>query len=232
MVSDIPVDGRTQNKVAIIFHFVVKRLGDATMITSRRGSQGPYITGNGSDNGPRYRFVHIVATLLLGIAIGRWSGNVNCSSNKGPAASSPNNANGLRNPSNDGHPLQSSVQKLKDLPFRKTSHVDITSQTPILKQQFIEPFVVPNLAGISVATLTHNQTVTLHHHNTMHEFFYVLEGTAIFGLFDDTKGRTTNVGTPGTLVHAAPHTDHEIRVDPDSPTDLKLLVIGITIDGD
>jgi len=75
---------------------------------------------------------------------------------------------------------KSSVTNLADVLFRATSHKDKATGLSIQKQQLIEPFVVPNLAGVSVGTLQPRQTVELHDHRSMHEFFYVLEGSGEF----------------------------------------------------
>ena len=53
-------------------------------------------------------------------------------------------------------PKQGSILQLEQVPFRKTSHID-EEGNPIVKQQFIEPFVIPNFVGYSVATFKPGQ---------------------------------------------------------------------------
>jgi quercetin dioxygenase-like cupin family protein len=151
-------------------------------------------------------YVHNVTTfsfivgLLVGYVLGREGGG----DNSGRINS------GLRTKSSTATTkgLSSFVTHINDAPTQSTSHVDPTTGTAILKQQLIDPFVViPNLAGISVATLRQDQTVTSHHHETMHEFFYVLEGHGIFTIQD-----TNYTVHPGSFVHIVPPDVHSISV--------------------
>lgn len=115
-----------------------------------------------------------------------------------------------------------SIHRLGDTPIRNTSHVD-TRGRPVTKQQLIEPFDVPNLSGISVATFLPGQEVELHKHISMHEFFFVLEGTLLF-----TIGGETSIVKEGDLVHVAPNERHQLVSS--NGTRSKMLVTGITID--
>eukprot|EP00536_Pseudo-nitzschia_multiseries_P009733 jgi/Psemu1/288643/fgenesh1_pg.281_\ len=109
----------------------------------------------------------------------------------------------------------------------------------MLLSKLIEPFAVPNLAGISVATLVPRQTVELHDHRSMHEFFYVLEGTADVWVCgnvvnqneneDQNEGQQWHRVGSGSLVHVAPNCVHSITVPETANTDLKMLVIGLTV---
>lgn len=130
--------------------------------------------------------------------------------------------------------LHSSVQHLDNLAVRPTAHRDPTTGNAITKQQFIEPFAVPLVAGISVATLEAGQRVSKHSHTTMHEFFYVLEGTGVFQI-----GTTLHDVRPGTLVHLVPPVEHAILVSPEaeagsseasSKNSLKLLLVGVVVE--
>jgi quercetin dioxygenase-like cupin family protein len=127
------------------------------------------------------------------------------------------------------------------MPVRKTSHVDTNTGSAITKQQFLEPFLVPNVAGFSVVTIQRNQTVEMHSHRSMHEFFYVLEGSATFFMNDDANnnddGQRRRQGrpvVPGTFVHFLPNCVHGIVVADDDDNnstwgDLKVLLVGVTV---
>lgn len=99
--------------------------------------------------------------------------------------------------------------------------------SPIEKQQFVEPFVIPNFVGYSVATFKPGQTMMPpHEHESLHEFFYVLEGSGIF----QVNGIDHKV-EKGWFLHMAPHDKHGIFVPEDSPDgDLKMAVCGVTVD--
>jgi len=113
-----------------------------------------------------------------------------------------------------------SVLNLDDLPYKSTVHND-KQGSPIRKKQFIQPFVIPNLSGFQVATLTDGQTVETHDHESMHEIFYVLSGLGTF----DVDGVALSV-SPGTMVHLAPHEKHSIRTN---DSDLTVAYFGITV---
>lgn len=122
------------------------------------------------------------------------------------------------------HPTQfsstvSRVIRLQDVPFKSTSHRD-RNGAPILKKQLIEPFVVvPTLAGISVATLQANQTIPMHSHDSMHEFFLVWKGTGSVQV-EDTQWALE----PGSFVHVPPNQRHAFEAI--SP--LSMQVVGVT----
>lgn len=113
-----------------------------------------------------------------------------------------------------------SVLHLDDLPYKSTVHND-KQGSPIRKKQFIQPFIIPNLSGFQVATLTDGQTVETHAHESMHEIFYVLSGLGTF----EVDGKAHSV-SPGTMVHLAPHEIHSIRTN---DSDLTVAYFGITI---
>lgn len=114
--------------------------------------------------------------------------------------------------------VTSSMQQLESVPFRKTSHG--TS-----KQQLMEPFSVhPNLAGISVATLQPGQSIERHAHGSMHEFFYVLSGNV-----DITVESTGKAACPrDCFFHAAPGEVHSFEIAANAPSEMKMIVIGLT----
>ena len=116
-----------------------------------------------------------------------------------------------------------SVYHLSDTPVRNTAHVDRLGR-PITKQQFVEPFEVPNVAGFSVATLLPGQDVSSHQHESMHEFFYILEGKGVFII----DGKEESV-EPGTFLHIAPHEKHRISV-PVGGAKMKILLSGVVVE--
>lgn len=152
---------------------------------------------------PSFSAVHIVLAFLMGYFLGHYHAR-----------------------DKDNHPqIHGSFQQLDSVPVRSTSHVDDQGR-PITKQQLIDPFILPRLAGISVATLQPHQTVTNHQHESMHEFFFVLQGTGTFSVDD-----TSNQVSTGSFVHCAPHESHEIIGPADVNDDpLKMLVVGVTLD--
>ena len=79
----------------------------------------------------------------------------------------------------DTGPTHGTVTQLSATPIRNTVHIDSQGR-PITKQQMIEPFLIPNLVGVSVATFLPGQTMMPpHEHESMHELFYVLEGKGV-----------------------------------------------------
>jgi quercetin dioxygenase-like cupin family protein len=116
-----------------------------------------------------------------------------------------------------------SVSRLSNIIPRLTSHADAHGRQ-ITKQQLIDPFVVPNLAGLSVATLLPNQRISLHQHSTMHEFFYVLSGSGVI----QVNGIDNSV-EPGSFVHVAPGETHSFWVPSDSQQSMKMFVSGIAV---
>ncbi len=118
-----------------------------------------------------------------------------------------------------------SIQLLSDTPIRSTSHNDKHGR-PITKQQFMEPFHVRNLAGYSVATLLPGQRVDFHRHDTMHEMFYILEGTGYFTI----EGKEALV-EPNTFIHIAPQELHGIFVPlENNGVSMKMLVVGVVVE--
>jgi quercetin dioxygenase-like cupin family protein len=116
-----------------------------------------------------------------------------------------------------------SVVHLHDLPVRPTSHKDEQGR-PVMKQQLMEPFVVPRVTGFSVATFQPNQQVFRHAHANMHEFFYVLKGQGAIIQVNDED----HVVQEGTFVHVAPGEQHAVFTN--SVDDLQLLVVGVVTD--
>lgn len=133
--------------------------------------------------------------------------------------------------------IHSFVRQYDELPTRDTAHTDKIDGRPITKRQFLDPFVVPTVAGISVATIEPGQTVAMHSHTTMHEFFYVLEGSAVFrvvvqGNEDGGNGQQQQYNVrPGSFAYFSPPDRHEIHVAADSPDgDLKVLLVGVVVE--
>jgi quercetin dioxygenase-like cupin family protein len=117
-----------------------------------------------------------------------------------------------------------SIHHLQDTPIRNTSHKDEQGR-PITKQQFLEPFAIPTVAGVSVATILPGQRVEMHQHESMHEFFYILQGTGMFSVLG-----TEEPVAPGTFLHLAPHEPHGIWVPEHSPDGaMKVLLSGVAI---
>jgi quercetin dioxygenase-like cupin family protein len=115
-----------------------------------------------------------------------------------------------------------SVLRLSEIPPRPTSHSDEQGRQ-ITKQQLVDPFVVPNLAGLSIATLLPNQGISSHQHDTMHEFFYVLSGSGVLQI----NGVDYPL-TAGSFVHAVPGERHSFWTSPESQQAMKMLVCGVT----
>jgi len=122
-------------------------------------------------------------------------------------------------------PSKGNVKSLAETEIRNTVHVDDQGR-PITKQQLLEPFVIPNLVGFSVATFLPGQTMMpVHEHETMHELFYVIEGTGDFQI-DEVVHKVS----PGTFLHIAPTEKHGIWVPSDSPDGpLRMVVTGVAV---
>lgn len=202
-----------------------------TAIASLRNTQG-----NCNQRGiPRKNISHfaIVIAFLLGIVFGRLSSSEYSTTNQALVTTSGSISSNSNAISTDPTALKSSVQYLKNTPVRNTVHVDKATGHAITKQQLLDPFVVPNLAGFSVATVPKDQSVEMHSHRSMHEFFYVLEGTADFFLCDEKndgqQGDWHRV-VPGTFVHFVPNCAHSIVVPENGTGDnLKVLIAGVTV---
>ena len=124
----------------------------------------------------------------------------------------------------DMGPSKGQVSYIDDIPVRSTVHVDEKGRE-ITKQQFIEPFVIPNFAGFSVAKFLPGQTMLPpHEHETMHEIFYVLSGSGVFQI-----NEVDHEINPGSFLHIAPKERHGIWVPDDFPDPLKMVVIGIAV---
>uniref|UniRef100_A0A7S2U6C0 Cupin type-2 domain-containing protein n=1 Tax=Attheya septentrionalis TaxID=420275 RepID=A0A7S2U6C0_9STRA len=120
------------------------------------------------------------------------------------------------------------VTHLDEVPSMPTSHFDQISGTPIMKQQLLEPFrVAANVAGYSVATIqVGQQMMPVHQHESMHEFFHILEGSGVVQIKD-----VQHVVTPGSFIHVSPKESHGIWVPSNSQDgDMKFVVFGITTD--
>lgn len=118
--------------------------------------------------------------------------------------------------------VKGKVVDQENIPARPTSHVDPTGRS-IMKQQFLEAFVVPRFVGVSLATLKPGQEVTKHEHESLHEFFYGIEGEATVSV-DGARHKMK----AGTFVHATPHEIHSVKNN--SVEDFKFLVFGVTFD--
>lgn len=119
------------------------------------------------------------------------------------------------------------VMSLDDVPYRATSHKDQNTGGYIMKQQLFEPFRAPNFVGFSIAKFEPGQSmIPPHAHETMHEFFYVLEGEGgvivIDGVEHDMK--------QGTFIHLAPGESHGIFLPDSSTKDMKMAVFGVVTD--
>jgi quercetin dioxygenase-like cupin family protein len=121
-------------------------------------------------------------------------------------------------------PQRGIVLQVNDIPFRNTSHIDDQGR-PIVKQQLIEPFAIPNFVGVSIATFQPGQTMMpVHEHKSLHEFFYVLSGQGII-----QKDGMDHKVSAGTFLHMAPYEKHGIWVSKDSAQEMKMLVCGVTV---
>ena len=158
------------------------------------------------------QIVKLVVAFLLGISMGRLGRSSNCSTNNTNASTVP---------------IHGSIQDYENLSDRKTSHGSIT------KRQFLEAFYVPRVTGFSIATIHPGDSVEVHDHYNMHEFFYVLEGEATFFVCqtEHSKALTTYSAKPGTFWHVVPHCAHGITVPANSTSgDLKIFYGGVTED--
>lgn len=120
------------------------------------------------------------------------------------------------------------ITSLSQVPLRATSHKDLNTGKSIMKQQLMEPFRAPYFVGFSIATFEPSQSMMPPHaHETMHEFFFVLEGRAVIlidGIEHDME--------PFTFVHLAPGEKHGIFL-PDGEEynkPMKMAVFGVVTD--
>lgn len=123
-----------------------------------------------------------------------------------------------------GAAKKGSVKTLSETPIRNTVHVDRSGRA-VTKQQLLEPFVIPNFVGFSVAKILPGQIMMPpHQHETMHEIFYILKGQGIF----QVNGEDFPV-SEGTFLHIAPGEKHGVWVPGEESTNLEMIVTGIAI---
>lgn len=188
------------------------------------------VGGSSSRTRQRYIDCRVVIALCLGMFLGRTLDGIN--EKLFPSTSHPAEVLTTSASKRPITKISSSIQDLKDVPIRSTSHQD-DHGSPITKQQLIEPFVVPNVAGISVATILPGQRVEMHNHETMHEFFFVLEGQGNFFMTGDKNndggGRVVR---QGSFAHCAPPDMHGIAVlaNNNDAVPLKVLVVGVVVE--
>jgi quercetin dioxygenase-like cupin family protein len=155
--------------------------------------------------------VSLVAALCVGILLGSFL-------QKGYDSSAGGSTSANRGPKHG------TILQLDDIPFRKTSHIDEEGR-PIVKQQLLEAFAVPNFVGYSIATFKPGQVMMPpHEHKSMHEFFYVIEGTGVI-----QKDGVDHTVKPGTFLHMAPFEKHGIYIPKDATQDMKMVVCGVTV---
>ena len=118
-----------------------------------------------------------------------------------------------------------SVKHLDTIPFRPTSHRDVSTGKFIMKQSFLEPFRVPNFAGFSVATFEPGQMMMpAHSHSSMHEFFFVVEGKGMI-VIDGSEHEMR----PNSFIHLAPGEKHGIYLPDGIDKPMKMIVFGVFI---
>ena len=123
---------------------------------------------------------------------------------------------------------------LSDVPsIESRSHVGIGKQSLLLR-----PFQVhPDLIGISVATIWPGQAVTMHVHETMHEFFFIYQGEVEITVQaspskhpdDPNKLETTTPCGSECFVHAVPGEAHAFAVRSDSIVEVKLFIVQLAV---
>ena len=113
------------------------------------------------------------------------------------------------------------IAHINDIPPRSSSHVDPQGR-PITKQQLVEPFDIPNIAGFSVAALSLKQTMDVHAHESMVEFFYILSGVGSVII----NGVETAL-SPGTFVQVVPGEYHGFQVAESETQDLRMILCGV-----
>ena len=162
--------------------------------------------------------------LLIGIALGSFLGSMHNS--RSESLSMSQSQSKIRK--GDLGPTKGLVTNIEDAPVRNTVHIDEQGR-PITKQQLLEPFVIPNLVGFSVATFLPGQVMMPpHEHETMHELFYVISGRGWFSI--DVGAGSKNVEVvPGTFLHMAPGEKHGIWVADSSKEPLKMVVTGVAV---
>jgi hypothetical protein len=140
----------------------------------------------------------------------------------------------------------SRVIRLQDVPLKSTSHVYGPQGRPIAKQQLVDPFtLVNNLAGISVTSLLPGQSVTRHAHDSMHEFFYILDGDGLVDISNSSSSGNNDAESnisasssssssswmsvsKGSLVYAAEREAHAFHVPENASQPMQMIFFGLT----
>ena len=114
-----------------------------------------------------------------------------------------------------------SLVHISQVARRSTSHVDGKGR-PITKQQLLDPFEIPSITGVSVATVKAGQTISQHSHESMVELFYVLSGSGTVDI-DEKQTRISK----GHFIEVVPGERHSFSVDPTAAEDLIMILCGI-----
>jgi quercetin dioxygenase-like cupin family protein len=119
-------------------------------------------------------------------------------------------------------PRRGFITHISKVSHRPTSHMDGQGR-PITKQQLVDPFVIPNFAGFSIATLQPGQTLAEHSHESMVELFYVLSGSGKVQI----DGQETSIAQ-GHFIEVVPGERHAFDVQPTEEQAMVMLFCGIT----
>ena len=114
------------------------------------------------------------------------------------------------------------VNHISHVPKRPTSHKGI------LKQQLVTPFTVhPSLAGVSIGIVAPQQRIGHHQHQSMSEFFYVLQGHGFIQLATTVDNEPMEPLQQGSFVFVGPLQNHSFFVPESASEPLKILYFGL-----
>jgi hypothetical protein len=130
----------------------------------------------------------------------------------------------------------STFQLLPEIPSMESlSHAGIRKQSLILPSTAVHP----DLVGISVATIRPGQAVTMHVHNTMHEFFYIYQGAVEITVQVPMEDTNPSVPHPYNITvtncacecvfHAVPGEAHAFKVPSNALVDTKMLMFQLAV---
>jgi mannose-6-phosphate isomerase-like protein (cupin superfamily) len=149
----------------------------------------------------------------------------------------------LFNPSTVPILPRSTFELLQDIPYVEShSHAGIRKQALLIGP--VAAAVHPDLVGISVATIQPGQMVTMHAHESMHEFFYIYQGEVEITVVSYPPNMDANISirhsyhnhTTTTdceknecFFHAASGEAHSFAVRRDAPVATKMLIVQLAV---
>ena len=187
----------------------------------------------------KIHFLWIVVGALIGYILGRTGTSCRFSADERSTTVHQLNTVGKQEFVSDRNGYtESFISHQSELPLQRTPHVGVN------KQVLLAPFrVADNFAGVSIARVESGQTIELHHHPTMFEFFYILSGEGYVSIIEKPKQAKPSHGirqsdekgaksplVQGSFLLTAPGDYHSFGVEKDKTAPMQMIYFGVTTD--